>query len=603
MPRCSRGCSRPPAIAARSSTSASSDGEILDLSSAHKTFNYRDPGAPIGTAATQQWACMVCGRHATHSIEVRAPVAGSESGELPFATAALVARGIAEGPAGSSQPKGLAMGVLYNGGRFCLHGIAANARSGLPLLVLVGSGRLSDYLPGAWLRRADANFNSYAEVQALGSKCGFWGGVSEVEVSLLRTVLDGRIVTHQLDNGPHVLGRVLAREFEKEEHALSDAKRRRAAYRRATASYEAPAHRMQFVYLLGGIVITLLTTIDAQLMEQVMNASSSSRASSSSTSGSTCNATAAVGGASGTYASSTVALAFKYTLAVLPVLLSALLSLRKDLNHAPKAVAFRYGYTLVDSQVWRYCTRTGVYSDLALANCGHVHDTPTARAALLADQLVAVADEVVPKDASPPKLSPSARVTPADGESRAGGDGALGGGADELPASSSIEDGDEYMRQRLLPQLDTWHATVARLQRQLLLLKTATYLVGAAGSVLALLDLQTWVAVTTAVVTALASWDAAAPVEQRLHRAQAAARSLSGVATKWQATPQERRSVQQVRDALVEVTECAIMQATERPQQQLAADENAALGRLGDGTGAEDAPTSSSEARGAQPSS
>ena len=145
---------------------------------------------------------------------------------------------------------------------------------------------------------------------------------------------------------------MLAREFEKQEHALCDAKKRRAAYRRAMASYEAPADRMQFVYLGGGIVITLLAAIDVQ----------------------------AAGGASDEYATSTVALAFKYTLAVLPVLISALLSLRKDLKHAPKAVVFRYGYNLVDSQLWRYCTRTGVYSDLALANCGHVHDTPTARA-------------------------------------------------------------------------------------------------------------------------------------------------------------------------------------------------------------------------------
>ena len=167
MRRCWRGCSPPPAIATHFVHVGIERWDILDLNSPHKTFDYLKPGVPIGTVPTEQWACMARGRHATHSIEVRVPVAGSESGELPFATAALVARVIAEGPAGSTQPK-VAMGVLYNGGRFCLHGIAANARNGLPLLVLEGAGRLSDYLSGVWLRRADANFNSYAEMKGLG---------------------------------------------------------------------------------------------------------------------------------------------------------------------------------------------------------------------------------------------------------------------------------------------------------------------------------------------------------------------------------------------------------------------------------------------------
>ena len=600
--------------------------EVHDLGVPHVTFDFRYPDAPLDAPAQTQ-ACMTHGRLTTHAIGVRASPAGSESLDLPFRTASLVACAIAEG-SDTTKPKCLALAVLYNGDRHCLHGIAANARQGIPLLVLSGSGGLSDFLPGAYVRRADASFNSYTQLQELGRKCRFTSGVTAMEVSLLRTVLDGRIVTHRLDDGPHVLGRVLSREFEKEDRALSDAKVRRAAYWRAKTRYERPARVAQLSYLIGGVVITLFTSLDTQLGNDVNAKFAVSKLSN------------AVGNGTATpsnddYDQSTTGQVFTYLLAALPVLLSALLSLRKDLNHAAKAVAFNYGAMLVDSQVWRYCTRTGVYSDLALAACGHEHDTPTARAALLADNLVAIGEQVVPPDAAPPKSiqqqasrRPASRVhghgsgswsrvvmpvnaggvKPDDGSVLTSGSSARCSAAEqeaarvanEEPKSSLIEDGDTYMQCRVLPQLDAWQRRAGLLQRQLVALKIVTHLAGACGSVLALLTYKTWVAFTTSLVTALAAWDTATPVELQLNRAQTAARSLTAINTKWQATPEERRSVQHVRDALVEVTECAIMRAIERPHHEApSAGLAAALNSLGEGAGQNgtDAPTKRSSAR------
>jgi hypothetical protein len=60
-------------------------------------------------------------------------------------------------------------------------------------------------------------------------------------------------------------------------------------------------------------------------------------------------------------------LVLHYLVVVLPVLLSVLSALHKNLYYCPKISAFTYAAAAIDSELHRYKTKTGVYSD-SMAN-------------------------------------------------------------------------------------------------------------------------------------------------------------------------------------------------------------------------------------------
>ena len=92
-------------------------------------------------------------------------------------------------------------------------------------------------------------------------------------------------------------------------------------------------------------------------------------------------------------------------------------------------------------------------------------------------------------------------------------------------------------------------------------LKGVGYLVGAGGTVLALLGFEAWVTVTTALVAALAAYNSVSPAEERLRRARAATRALSNYYLQWEGVPSECRWQQPVIDKLVSRAEAAILAA------------------------------------------
>lgn len=63
-------------------------------------------------------------------------------------------------------------GVLSNGDNSALLIAAKGVQQGVPLLILQGSGRLSDYLPEACLARSAAAFNACEAAEQIIVRCG-----------------------------------------------------------------------------------------------------------------------------------------------------------------------------------------------------------------------------------------------------------------------------------------------------------------------------------------------------------------------------------------------------------------------------------------------
>ena len=537
-------------------------------------------------AAFQRWPCM---RRTTHFVGC---TVGSEANAHTAIMTTLEGRLVRELAAGRhangpdsgrtrERPRHPAVAVAINGGKGVLWALAGAAVCDIPILLLEGTGRLCDALPSVWLRRSLRDFNAPHECAVVLNACGFRGGGpghNHLYGQLLTQVLRGRLMIHSLRSRDTVLRRVLEREFGTHlrpegwtERCFEEAKERCLEYHAAAAKYEWPALVLNAVYLFGGIAITLLTVVKQQIEPP-----------------------AAVGAAAADDDddvdddASLSSTALKYTLAILPVLLSVAVSLRKDLNQSAKATAFRYGAALAEEHLWLFCTMTGPYSNAALAArpnaaASDSNDVPTSRAELLLAQIEEIERAVIHQDttvatrradlradrasasAQPPADRPPPRAALPEWlrcRGRAAPQEWLRCRVPPGPLTAPV--GDEYVRLRLSVRLAEQQRAEQRGQRKLVLMKTLTYLIGAAGSVLTLVGFDPWVAVTTALVTAIAAWDAATPLEDTLRRSRAASRALSALKLWWDAKNDDKEW-QETCDALVERAEGAIVDVTPRP--------------------------------------
>ena len=106
----------------------------------------------------------------THSFQVAGRYRVRD--ELPYARfCARLARLIADGPGRAGR--GFAVAVSTGGGLAALDLLARAAGEGVPVVVLEGSGRLSDLLPRLYLERFSAGFNAFDKSVELMEACGF----------------------------------------------------------------------------------------------------------------------------------------------------------------------------------------------------------------------------------------------------------------------------------------------------------------------------------------------------------------------------------------------------------------------------------------------
>jgi hypothetical protein len=267
----------------------------------------------------------------------------------------------------------------------------------------------------------------------------------------------------------------------------------------------------------------------------------------------------------------------------MPVILSILLSLRVDLNLEHSAKTFMYAEALVDKAIWEYVTHSGIYSDLALtANVQDTDseatkpplDTRSARSKMLTQRLVDISEQYLSGVHSSGQPGLNSRSKVGIGLRQLWGnyfrnarvqDSEMPGNKDSRKEPRSSSRGEEYVALRLQKQNLLWSSAARKAEVELIFFKMFAYVCGAGGTVLSLLGFESWVTVTTALLTAFAMWNKSSPVEERLRRARAVTRSLKNIEMQWQAVPTERRSQQAVIDKLVHRGETAILGGLEPP--------------------------------------
>jgi len=236
---------------------------------------------------------------------------------------------------------------------------------------------------------------------------------------------------------------------------------------------------------------------------------------------------------------------------VLPAITSVVFSISGLINSQEKAAAMRAAAGTLESEIWAYLSCGGKYSPKSLAeNLLHQKKDDDIQAVDTSTMKQAVFLEAVQQQCltigefttyRPDKENPRhLRHIPKP-----------------LPAANRINM-DIYQSQRVERQLEQLHRQALRLHSIVILIKVATFIVGAVGTILATLGFQIWVAVTTSIVAAMGSYMSREKFEPMEGKVNVAKRQIEDALTRWRAIPAEYQLRQNERDMLIEDTENAI---------------------------------------------
>jgi hypothetical protein len=137
------------------------------------------------------------------------------------------------------------------------------------------------------------------------------------------------------------------------------------------------------------------------------------------------------------------------------------------------------------------------------------------------------------------------------------------------PKRATFLSPDEYIEARIHDQVKYFESKVGSLSRRLILMQMLIYVIGGCGTFLAAIKLGLWVALTTAVVTALTTKLQADQVENSLVQYNQALASLRNIESWWRALSGWEKSRRQNIDLLVDQTEKTLESETAGWVQQM----------------------------------
>ena len=240
-----------------------------------------------------------------------------------------------EGPALPSRQFWVA--VMACGGQSVVQHVSETVRQGMPLIILHGSGRACDYLPGVFYNRFKSGFNGYDEGVKVSKLCGFESSDEKQAVDqlfarsiqiILGDYADVRI--YVLGSGEMAMQRILENLNQKDK-ILDDAITRLEEYTLAANNLQRPNYIIRFLKIGIGLIITLLSTVQSQI---ILDSSANT--------------------------------IIHFILVVLPVVFSVIMSMEQDFNYNKQQTMLRFCGCRLESEIYQYRMHSGRYSDMAL---------------------------------------------------------------------------------------------------------------------------------------------------------------------------------------------------------------------------------------------
>ena len=226
----------------------------------------------------------------------------------------------------------------------------------------------------------------------------------------------------------------------------------------------------------------------------------------------------------------------RYLIILIPITTAILLAYYNKFRPGNQWILLRGSAEAIKREIYRYRSRTGDYSKDRL--------TTNSRDDVFHERLEPVSRRLMQTDVNHGALKPYNGQLPPNM-----------GGAQEKDDGFSFLTPERYIDLRLEDQFNYYSKKTPELEKQIKQMQVAILVAGGAGTLLAAVGAELWVALTTALATSVTTWLASRELDETLVRYNQSAADLANVRDWWtKLSPAAKRNPKNI-DQLVEVTE------------------------------------------------
>ena len=459
-----------------------------------------------------------------------------------------------------------ALVMFVGGGVRELAHMAFAARHGLRLLLLEGSGRLAQLLRKLWPNRASSSFDAVAMQTCLSQT---FAGMADVDsVEDLRVILScGELVVHSIVSNSAVLERLCVQQLTGD-RVLLVARNARDKYLSTSRNYAWPQRMLSMLSIVMAFAATVAAIMASErglirtngLFEKM---------------GLTRRLPLPDEADFHSFA--------VYLCAALPVVLVVVDSIEGLMSTSEAQAAVQRAAGLVTQALYLYRCRAGDYADgslsksddLLASGSGSGTDLSTLRQVMLSHDLATISAVVDESGALLAQRSlPSTQPISEDPVSSSTSGGAWWHGehaygsaietdaarcvGEQMLAVPDFIDGDDYVRERVVPQLERSLSIARYTLLTVVAARIMSVAAAALGVALAMQSSTEWVTITVAASTAAARMLQTTRAEARRRAHTRAVLILNAARVRWESLPAEVRALQGEVDRLVLKVEQAI---------------------------------------------
>jgi SLOG in TRPM, prokaryote/SMODS and SLOG-associating 2TM effector domain 1/Protein of unknown function (DUF4231) len=404
-------------------------------------------------------------------------------------------------------PSSTVLTLLVNGGPIAKEELLQSVWRGWPVIVIEGSGRLADTIAHLWRKKtASKDDAQVAEIN---------------DHRLAQIVADGDIHLFPSNGSAADLERMILR-------LAGDSTLRMAWERFAVYDYNAQLHQKSYKKLLMSILILgVLGTLLALTQQQLRSPLSVTGPSAWVT-----FLNVLVGGLR------PLMPYLHYLIVLIPITTSVLLAAANRFQSGKKWILLRGGAEALKRETYCYRTQAGIYSDQQLAA------SRVSREIELARQVETINLRLSRTEIKSSALKRYQGPIPPRMY-----------GAAESDDGFTVLTPNRYVVTRLGGQINYYEDNTNNLERRLKWLQWSIYIIGGMGTFLAAVGAELWIALTTAIVTALTVYVSQNQIEDALMSYNQALSDLNNIRAWWAALPAAERADQKNIDKLVLETE------------------------------------------------
>jgi hypothetical protein len=228
--------------------------------------------------------------------------------------------------------------------------------------------------------------------------------------------------------------------------------------------------------------------------------------------------------------------AFQYVIIIIPIIISVIIAASNRFKAGNKWLLLRAGAEAIKQEIYRFRTLTKIAAGQ--------QEPDTSSDEKLVDKITKISSQIMQTEINLTALQPYAGPIPPKMYGASGSDDGF-----------SFLTPESYIEMRLDDQLNYYSLKIVKLEKKLKFFQWLIYIMGGAGTLVAAIGFELWVALTTSLAGVFASYLEYQQVENSLIIYNQAAASLSNIKTWWRALPNKKKREPENVEKLVENTE------------------------------------------------